>query len=237
MEANKQGKIRSYPYPTILTKLFLFLYLAGARLGEALHSDRIIAYEKVHKGRRIAYIEKINEKHFINPSFKCLECGVELPSRSKMKAHLEDYHRGSSRGFKVLGERGKSVANLPLEGYDAKRWDDIMRGVQDERGLGKKFAKLGGYQAAANLSQVLKHNFRANMTDDKNIYEDHGITPHNLRHLRAYNMLINKGYPPELIQAYMGWARKDMLEHYVYIQKQLKTAGQLEMLDRLEAKA
>ncbi len=208
-----------YPYPLELTKLGYFAYFSGARIGEPLRTDRLVCYEKDHNGERIAYIEKDNEKHLSDVRKK----------KTGQKTEL-----GAER-YKKLGKRTITIANIPLnEEYDIKMWDFITNGLPDERGLARTFDVFGGYEALARVSKAFKGHFCANLTDGYKTFDNHGITPHILRHLRAYNLQINRRYPAELIQAYMGWDTADMLSHYVYISKQLKTIGQFQILDSLK---
>ena len=103
---------------------------------------------------------------------------------------------------------------------------------KDGKILSREFKVFGEYpKNQPNMSAVIKRHFKTTLTDGENT-DYQGITPHILRHLRFYNVKINKGYPDDLIQSYFGWTSKDMFEHYLYIDKQVRSVEQRQILER-----
>ena len=182
MLESKERVLKSYPYPITLTKLFYFLYFSGARLGEGLKCDRIITYvlDTTINDNKVSYIEKYNLKHFKNAQDR------------------------------ADGKNTYTVENIPLDGeYDKKIWDFLMQSKDDKNKdgkiLSKEFKVFGEYpKNQPNMSAVIKRHFKTTLTDGENT-DYQGITPHILRHLRFYNVKINKGYPDDLIQSYFGY--------------------------------
>jgi len=80
------------------------------------------------------------------------------------------------------------------------------------------------------ITNLFSSNFKTILTDGEKIYEEEGIIPHMLRHLRVYSLLYNAGLPKDLVQAYLGWKSAAMFAEYIYIEKQMKNLQQLAIL-------
>jgi integrase len=81
------------------------------------------------------------------------------------------------------------------------------------------------------LNKLVKWNFRTDLWDGRGTpLLNHGFSLHSLRHLRAFDLLIKKGYRPEIVQSLLGWSSPGMLSHYVYIRDQLKGQVQRDMI-------
>jgi integrase len=134
---------------------------------------------------------------------------------------------------KKEGLREMMIQMIPIRGpYETAMWEYVT----DEWGntnTGSWLSSFGGYKARNSITNRFKHHFKATLTDGSNIYEDRGIPPHVLRHLRAYNLLLNRGYEESFIQVFFGWSRKAMLEHYTYIKLALQGKQLKQMVERM----
>lgn len=84
-----------------------------------------------------------------------------------------------------------------------------------------------------NLSNLIKYNFRTDLRDTTGkLHKDQGITPHILRHMRAYSVIVNYGVEPAYAIELFGWRNERMLYYYAHIRGRLKASSQLQMLKR-----
>ena len=63
-----------------------------------------------------------------------------------------------------------------------------------------------------------------------------GITPHILRHMRSYDVLINHKLHKnrELVKLWFGWTENKMLDYYPHVRDMLQVTDQEEMLRDLD---
>jgi len=84
-----------------------------------------------------------------------------------------------------------------------------------------------------NLSCLIKTNFRADLRDTRGkLHRESGITPHILRHMRAFSVVVNYGVEVPLVVKWFGWTDQRMLYYYAHIRTKLSTRNQVEMLKR-----
>lgn len=82
-----------------------------------------------------------------------------------------------------------------------------------------------------NLSHLIKRNFKIDLKDTVgDVHRNCGITPHILRHMRCFNVLINHNTSPELAIIWFGWNDQRMVYYYAHIRNMLTKRNQLEML-------
>jgi hypothetical protein len=206
-----KGKNRFQDTPA-LVKTFYLTFELGERIGENLQTPRPrVVSVFPFKGINIVKIERVNEKNFEH--YK-----VGAPNKIGRPT------------FKGVGNREVITVNIPIdEEYDNKIWSYIF---DNGSSMNLDFLKVfGGYENRARLSQLIERNFRANLTDGEKIYKNAGITPHILRHMRDYNLRVNKGYPPESVQKIIGWHNEKMMHYYLMINKTLKDEEQLQFLE------
>ena len=215
--------------PVLVCKGVYLMYLTAAREGEILlHPSPKVSLTQIDvRGRMldVVKVEKLNLKHFskavaLHPEEKAergtggqylrRELDLTQSTRAIVTQHLPIDNEWENKMWKYI---------IGRERFDLANTEQVLN-----------FDALGGYEKRSAFSHYIKAHFNTPMTDGNIIYPDDGLTPHQLRHIRVYNMLIEKGWSEVLIQSYLGWSNKDMLEHYVYIQKMLKSQQQLELL-------
>ena len=138
---------------------------------------------------------------------------------------LNSKHRGPqgereiiSQALPVMCTAEQDMWNFVLDGGLTTRINDILK--LDTWRLSK-----------VTISQQVKNNFRINLKDQAgDLHRNAGITPHVLRHMRAFNILINHHVPPVLAIKWFGWRKEQMLYYYAHIQKMLSQTNQMEML-------
>lgn len=82
-----------------------------------------------------------------------------------------------------------------------------------------------------SLSGLFKASFTTNLIDrDGNVHARAGITPHILRHMRAYNWKFQHNVRDDLIVRWMGWKDATMLYEYVHIRTMMNLENQLKII-------
>lgn len=137
---------------------------------------------------------------------------------------------------KALDGSGREVIDqaLPVfNQYEQSMWNFITDGgmVTDTADI-FKFDKWRS-RTKHNMNCLLKTNFRTNLRDENGrVHIDYGITPHILRHMRAFNVIVNYGVEVPLAIRWFGWTDQRMLYYYAHIRKALNIGSQVEMLKR-----
>jgi integrase len=185
-------------------RLFYFIYLTADRVSENLIEPLPDIRLSSIKGKQIVIANRVNEKHFLDS-----------------------------------GERERIPEILFINGiYEKLMWEYIFPDdmVEEQTYSINYFIDPLRTNVSLDVDRTrLTHMinyFKADMTDGKNIYKGHPFTPHQLRHLRVYNLHFNWGYDWDLIRVWLGWDNENMKEHYVYIRKQLKAEQQLSILEK-----
>lgn len=84
-----------------------------------------------------------------------------------------------------------------------------------------------------NMNGLIKSNFKADLRDPNGkLHKNQGITPHILRHMRAYSVIVNYGAEVPYAIELFGWHDERMLYYYAHIRGRLHVNTQLEMLKR-----
>ena len=84
-----------------------------------------------------------------------------------------------------------------------------------------------------NMSLLIKANFKADLRDPNGkLHKSQGITPHILRHMRAYSVIVNYGAEVPYAVELFGWHDERMLYYYAHIRGRLHVNTQVEMLKR-----
>ena len=123
------------------------------------------------------------------------------------------------------------ISNFPVdEEFEVLMWTYIFdNGTNNNLDF---LASFGGYEKRSAISHLIESNFRTDLTDGEKIYKQAGISPHILRHLRDFNLRVNKGYPREVVKKLIGWHTEDMMDYYLQTTKTLRDMEQLQMLNQ-----
>ena len=203
-ENKKKG--RRMKSPANLIRYFLFLYLSGSRVSEPISFPMAtisISHPKVFPWKDLITINKVNLKHFDN----------------------DHNHEVIPQNIPIFDIGEKRMWEIVLNGFETTSLSDVYKTILKQN---------GGERRNGNLSNVISRNFFADMkTSQGEIIHHCGITPHNLRHLRAYNLHIERGLPPQLIQSLFGWKDLKMLTYYVELSRAIQSKAQIEMLKNL----
>lgn len=221
--------------PTLYVKAFYLGWFGAFRRSELLMEP----YPKIsvdeRKGWPYAHITKLNLKHFVNPTYRCLKCEAEpFPSAKLMRIHINAQHPTQRHNaFKKLGERAVITQNILVETVPEKLMlEYIMDGRLTSVPQVVDFSALGDVAHANKVTMAMEAAFHADLTDGQTIYRDAGIPIHNLRHLRVYDLIVNKGLDDYTVQAYLGWDSRDMIEEYLYIRQMRVDMVQLKKIDQ-----
>lgn len=216
--------------PPLACKYIYFLYLTGSRIGEPLlHPFPKVKLEQTtikDKTIDIMKVERVNEKHFSDKVF--LEDQGTYTNRFGKTAERKVVDIDASK-------RSMITQQLPVDNeWDAQMWKYVLGRERSDLMAVESvvdFSSFGTYEEARKpLGNYITRNFRTDLTDGEHIFKDEGILPHMLRHLRAFNFLVERGYSETLVQSFFGWDRREMVSYYVYIRKMLDAQHQLELL-------
>jgi hypothetical protein len=139
----------------------------------------------------------------------------------KHKAQDGQGHAVMEQAFPVFNEWEQKMWTYITDGGLAVRADEIFK-FKEWKSTSKQ-----------NLNCLVKSNFRTNLRDTKGkVHRNAGITPHILRHMRAFNVTVNYGVEVPLAVKWFGWTDQRMLYYYAHIRERLNVRNQLDMLKR-----
>jgi hypothetical protein len=178
-------------------RYFVSLYLLGMRRAEPFYSNPTITkmHETAPQGKPIVmyYIQRTNAKHI---DYKKAKDGAVVKIRKPMNALLPP------------------ASNF----YEAALWDFLTD--KKERAI-LNFDSLKSNRQLYNVTHAFEGRFKADITNGNEERLQVGISPHMLRHARAYDLHINKGLNESTVVKIFGWLTPSMLYYYEDIANQL----------------
>jgi integrase len=193
---------RHMAYPAQLVKYMFFIYLSGSRSREPLLSKDSRLELRSQNNSHYIYIKRRNEKHF-DSSHNPVDLEVAIPIFCESERLM----------WKFITNGGKDMNMKYIFQFDdwARKYD--KKGKQ-------RHEYLTLYMA----------NFRVDLRDTEGVLHSNcPITPHILRHARAFNLLINHRAPEPLILGIMGWTSNQMLYYYAYLRNTLHIENLLKL--------
>jgi hypothetical protein len=195
-------------------RLFYFLYLSAARIGETMLDPLPTIRLSSLAGKHIVTVSRINEKHF------------EYSSGERRRSQVQEMLYVNGVHEKLMWEYVFPDEIIEEQDY---KIDYFIEPLMNHKAFDTTDTQA--FQTTRTRLSSYIHYFKADMTSGTGtLYKDHSFTPHQLRHLRVYALHFNWGYDWDLIQAWLGWSKAEMREHYVYINKQLKLEQQAKLL-------
>jgi integrase len=182
----------------LLVKALYFIYLTGSRVNEVFIKEPKLTYfkekiktEKGIKEIEFVKVERVLEKHFLN--------------------RKENIHQDI-------------IQIIPANyGYEADMWsyifDHFIYGKEytlDLSGIAKPGTKKENLRII--LRRLMVQNFKLKQKNPLTgeIVEE-GITPHALRHWRAFNLRVEKGWEEIEVTRTLGWSSPKMIYYYIDI--------------------
>ena len=203
MNDPKKRPKRHMKYPAQLTKYFFFLYLTGARAKEPILSLNLELQVRSEKDMNYIYVKQINEKHFDNNNNR-IETEVAIPIFCEHERLM----------WKYITNSGKDMNTKHIFEFEAWAIKKNKKGVVRQD----------------NLTRYIS-NFRTGLWDlQGNLHKNERISPHILRHSRAFSMLVNHQAPIPLILGIMRWNSNQMLFYYTYLKRSMKFGNMLKMI-------
>lgn len=194
-------------YPALLTKYMFFMYLSGSRCMEPILSENLQLEVRSDRGNNYIYIKRVNEKHH-EPNGERQQIEVIVPIFCEHERKM----------WRYITNSGKEMNTKQIFKFD----DWTKETHYDKKIYESKLThdKLNRYIA----------NFRIDLRDSNNsLKKQCRLTPHILRHMRAFNMLINHRAPDPLIVGIMGWSNTQMLYYYAHLRNMLKQENMLKL--------
>lgn len=194
----------------LLGQYVAFIAVSGCRRNEPfLYSPTV---SKFIKGGETFYkITRLNEKNFSKGKARRRQVfsPIFMPREDRYEKALFEY---------LLN--GKSLAKLNFSPLILSKKDNLSPDRFDGLPYEEKEALLE--KRSAHITRIIKNTFRTKITNGHKIMEDEGVNPHILRHVRAYDLVINKGIKKEMVAKLLGWSDDKMVGYYSDIKNAMR---------------
>lgn len=239
-------RTRAFRHKELWAKYIDFLYVSGARRREPFCSNPYI--QKVVRNGRLYYkIRRTSCKHFEGRKLKQVgpvprdSQGRKIrrsPTDELYKPHrkiLTQIWRPRNNyeialfEFLLDGKLETTIDFTPLLQSRGLRPDKVKRmQVELYEGRDPVVEKL-----MAEITKKFKGLFKADITNGHKRIENGGMVPHMLRHIRAYNLRVEKHIPEYGIQRVLDW-KEGMVDYYTDIANAMQEEEEFDMYERLE---
>ena len=217
------------------------LYVAGARRIEPFLKPTTI--QKINdNGNNVFFkVTRLNAKHFSSSRIRCTICNTEFNSIRKFRAHqAEAQHKGY---VNIASRRVLSSIFFTFNEFERALFEYLLQGRLQttidfsallpaaarstfEEGFPNDINKLEA--ALPSIDKKFKM-FKTDITDGSQIMKNASITPHMLRHARAYDLIANHGVQTHLVQKLLGWQTSDMVNRYADVSAYINDSETLAM--------
>ena len=195
MQDSSQRPRRRNKNPALVTKVFYWLYLSGARQQEAFKKPYPTLRFQAKADEAWIEVSHLNQK------------------RKKDKKEVISYI-------------------LPIfDEFERSMWNFISDGGQETKA--ENIFKYNDWTSTSqsNISHIFERAFKATLVNtddpDRRPIKDEGIPPHLLRHMRAYDVLVNHSINKTDVQKMFGWKSDIMVYYYADINEMLTKEEQL----------
>ena len=155
---------------------------------------------------------------------------MQLEVRSDSGVNYIYIKRVNEKHTEANGERQQIEVIVPIFcEYERKMWKYITTSGKEMNTKQIFQFEKWGMLKHDKLNKYIS-NFRVDLRDNNNtLRKECRLTPHILRHMRAFNMLINHRAPDSLIVGIMGWSNTQMLYYYAHIRNMLRQENMLKL--------
>lgn len=210
------------------------LYIAGKRRIEPFLRP-VTVMKLDYNGHHYYKITSIVAKHYRDRSRKkCVSCGMVIKGKEMRKQHkLSTGHvsyvvesdrevkshiwRAESIHEKALFDyllHGRSAATLDFRPLLPSRYQDV-----DIDSLVKEYNEKNG-NLFIGITSRFDTMLKARVASRKGEV-DSSLVPHMLRHMRAYDLLVNHQYAPVRVQNLLDWYGQELVFYYSDIREML----------------
>ena len=189
---------RRFKNPTSLVNVLYFIYLTGCRQQEVFKKPypTISFHEKTIDGTKLTWVEI-----------------TRLNQKQKK-------------------EKNKLVdCMMPIfDQWEQKMWEFMSSGGQVTQA--EAIFKYKSWKSTKEryICELFENAFKTTLINDndpeRRSQSNAGITPHILRHARAYDILCNRNLERIDCQKILGWASDKMIDHYIDIRNRLAKEDQ-----------
>lgn len=236
--ASAGKKTLNYPHKYLFFQYVCLLYLAGKRRIEPfLYPVTII--KKEEKGILFYKVTSAVAKHYESNIKRCRLCGKIFKTNKSMKEHKK---LSNHKQFFNIGKRRISSHIWCCENAEEKAlWEYLCEGkgritIDFNVLLPPRFhkmpeeARLKEYETTngnfLNGITLKFKQFTTNITNGREVKETN-IVPHMLRHLRAYDLIVNHHYNDILVQRLLDWDNHNMVYYYLDIKDMLQEEDEI----------
>ena len=201
MQDPKKRPRRRFKSPTALVNAMYFMYLTGCRQQEVFRKPypTMSFHEKTVDGVKLTWIEitRLNQKQKKEKN-KLVDCMIP-----------------------IFDEWEQKMWEFLTGGGQVTQAEDIFmyRLWKGRRSLRERY-----------VCELFKNAFKTTLINDndpnRRQHKNESISPHILRHARAYDILINRSLERVDCQKILGWISDKMIDHYTDISHRLSKEEQ-----------
>jgi len=205
---------------------------------------KVVIEKVVYNKHTYFYVTSAVAKHFETKAKFCEACGEVLQSQKAQKEHKRLGHR-----LRAIGYRREVITPWQTQNEWERNFFYQLLGSRNVVTidftplLPPRFRSYG-------VEKLLKHyeKEQSNMFNDINkkfkifkamLYDPEKkepvegyLTPHMLRHLEAFDLIVEHRYPPWLVQQLLHWDSGEMVNYYADIKNALRN---IEIVQQYEA--
>jgi len=205
---------------------------------------KVVIEREVYNKHTYFYVTSAVAKHFETKAKFCETCGEVLKNQKEQMEHKKLGHR-----LKAMGYRREVVTPWQAQNEWERNFFEYLLGPRNSvtidftpllpprfRGYGmEKLLKHYEKEQSNMFTDINKRFkiFKAMLYDPEKKEAVEGyLTPHMLRHLKAFDLIVEHKYPPWLVQQLLHWDSEVMVNYYADIKNALRN---IEIVQQYEA--
>lgn len=215
----------------------LFIWLTGKRSIEPLLRKPTIELFIDSNEKQWYHVTSMVAKHFSTQAMRCISCELTMARTKEAKQHRKE----TGHSLIHIGERRISSHYWPIMSAEERiMWQFLMDGRQTrtldfsrlvpKRFRGLKLTDLPNLKSlASQVARRFSNTYKMSITDGSTEVIG-SLTPHMLRHSRAYDLLVNHKKPALWCQRMMDWDNNAMLYYYTDLKNSLHAQEEMLLL-------
>jgi len=239
MQKDKRNRELFFNYSTLLMA-------TGMRRIEPF-LRKVIIEKYIYNDHTYYYVTSAVAKHFDTKAKFCEICGKVLQSQKEQKEHKRLGHR-----LRTIGHRREVTTPWQASNeYDAVLFNYLL-GTRNsvaidftpllpprfqEYGMEKLLKRYEKEQS--NIFSDINGRFKVfkAMLYDPNKREavEGYLSPHMLRHIKAFDLIVEHKYPPWLVQQLLHWDSGEMVNYYADIKNALRNIEIIQQYESMRA--
>lgn len=169
-------------------------------------------------------------------------CRLMEPIKEPVRLSMQHQDGGTQVIVRHLNEKHPTADGNPdfttaefpvFDEWEQKMWLFITDGaINTDSDDIFRFKDWGALNTSC-MSHLIDRNFFVDLKDlSGKAHRHEGLSPHILRHMRAFNVVITHNVRPELAITWFGWKDIKMLYYYAHIKELMSIRNQHQILKR-----